>query len=139
MTTPRRRLAASLETPDDPPVTSIMATRVSVVPPDTDLTVALRLMTSLHVHHLPVIEVDGRYLGVIEDSELAHHLARGLGLPYSGWLRVGALVRRAVPVPPTPGGPTRPDRCSPTNRTSFLSRTATSRAAFSLPPTSSVR
>jgi CBS domain-containing protein len=100
MTTPQRRLAAAPETIDDPAVASIMAHPVSI-PPDTDLTAALRRMTSMGIRHLPVIEAGGRCLGVVAEAELVHCLAQGLGLPYSGWLRVGQLVRRVEPILPT--------------------------------------
>jgi CBS-domain-containing membrane protein len=102
VTTPQRRLAAPPETiVDDPPVTSIMAAHLIGIPPDTDLTAALRLMASMGVRHLPVIEAGGRCLGVIVEADLVRSLAQGLGLPYSGWLNVGALVRRLEPIPPT--------------------------------------
>jgi CBS domain-containing protein len=103
VTTPQRRTSVHLPagTVDDPTVTSMMTGRLTAVTPDTDLTDALRLMTSLRLHHLPVIEAGGRYLGVVEDADLTRRLAEGLGLPYSGWLRVGALVRRTLPVPRT--------------------------------------
>ena len=99
MTTPQRRLAAAPETIDDPAVASIMAHPVGI-PPDTDLTAALRRMTSMGIRHLPVIEAGGRCLGVVAEAELVRCLAQGLGLPYSGWLRVGQLVRRVEPIPP---------------------------------------
>jgi CBS-domain-containing membrane protein len=102
VTTPQRRLAAPPETiVDDPPVTSIMAAHLIGIPPDTDLTAALRLMASMGVRHLPVIEAGGRCLGVIVEADLVRSLAQGLGLPYSGWLNVGALARRLEPIPPT--------------------------------------
>ena len=103
MTTPQRRPEVHLrpESVDDPPVTSMMTGHLTGITSDTELTDALRLMTSLGIHHLPVIEAGGRYLGVVEDADLARHLAEGLGLPYSGWLRVGALVRQALSVPRT--------------------------------------
>ena len=53
------------------------------------------------IRHLPVIEAGGRCLGVVAEAELVRCLAQGLGLPYSGWLRVGQLVRRVEPIPPT--------------------------------------
>lgn len=100
MTTPQRRPASAPETIDDPAVASIMVHPIGI-PPDTDLTAALRLMMSLGLRHLPVIEAGGRCLGVVAESELVRCLAQGLGLPYSGWLRVGRLVRRVEPIPST--------------------------------------
>lgn len=101
MTTQQRRLTEPPETIDDPTVASIMAAHPIGIPPNTDLTTALRLMTSLGIHHLPVIEADGSCLGLVAEAELVRCLAQGLGLPGSGWLRVGQLVRRVEPIPPT--------------------------------------
>ena len=78
-----------------------MAAHLIGVTPRTDLTAALRLMTSMRIRHLPVIEAGGRCLGIIEEADLARCLGEGLGLPGSGWLRVGQLVHRVVPIPAT--------------------------------------
>jgi CBS-domain-containing membrane protein len=101
MTTPQPRLGAPPETIDDPAVASIMAAHPISVRPDTDLKAALRLMTSVGIHHLPVIEPDGRCLGVVAEAELVRCLTHGVGLPGSGWLRVRQLVRHVEPIPLT--------------------------------------
>jgi cystathionine beta-synthase len=102
MTQTQRQHGAPLEMfDDDPPVTSIMAGFVIGVTPKTDLTAALRLMNSMNIRQLPVIEAGGRYVGVIEEADLTRCLAQGLGRPYSSWLHVGQLVHRVVPVPST--------------------------------------
>jgi hypothetical protein len=95
------------------------------------MTTPQRRLASMGIRHLPVIEAGGRCLGVVAEAELVHCLAQGLGLPYSGWLRVGHLVRRVEPIPRPPGGPTRPGRCARTARTSFSSWTATACAESS--------
>jgi CBS domain-containing protein len=102
MSTPQRRLAAPPDTiDDDPAVSSIMAPHTVVITPDAELGAALRLMASMGIRHLPVVEPGGRCRGVVVEADLVHSLAQGLGLAGSGWLRVGELVRPVEPVPPT--------------------------------------
>ncbi|MBV9919307.1 MAG: CBS domain-containing protein [Pseudonocardia sp.] len=71
-----RRQAARPEVADDddPFVAGLMTTPVVAIVPDAPLTVALRLLATRHVRHLPV--VDGpRCLGIILDTDIAHLLA----------------------------------------------------------------
>jgi len=59
---------------DDPFVASLMTTPVVAIVPDAPLAVALRLLASRRVRHLPVVE-GSRCLGVLLDTDIAHLLA----------------------------------------------------------------
>ena len=59
---------------DDPFVASLMTTPVVAIVPDAPLAVALRLLTSRRVRHLPVVD-GSRCLGVLLDTDIAHLLA----------------------------------------------------------------
>jgi CBS domain-containing protein len=76
MDTPRSRLAARPDAADDddPFVADLMTTSVVAIVPDAPLTVALRLLASQRVRHLPVID-GSRCLGIILDTDIAHLLA----------------------------------------------------------------
>lgn len=76
----------------DPPVTSMMTTRIVAVTPDAPLTVAVRLMASGPVRHLPVMD-GSRCLGVVGETDLVRAVAVG------GYPVVGPLAR---PVPTLP-------------------------------------
>lgn len=71
----RFRLAARPDAADDDPlVASLMTTPVVAIDPGAPLTVALRLLATRRVRHLPV--VDGtRCIGIILDTDIAHLLA----------------------------------------------------------------
>jgi CBS domain-containing protein len=77
---------------DDPPVTSVMTARVVAITPDAPLRIALQLMTSGNVRHLPVMD-GSRCLGVIGETDLVRAVAVG------GYAVVGPLAR---PVPTLP-------------------------------------
>ena len=59
---------------DDPFVASLMTTPVVAIVPDAPLTVALRLLATRRVRHLPVVD-GSRCLGVLLDTDIAHLLA----------------------------------------------------------------
>jgi len=59
---------------DDTFVASLMTTPVVAIVPDAPLAVALRLLTSRRVRHLPVVD-GSRCLGVLLDTDIAHLLA----------------------------------------------------------------
>jgi CBS domain-containing protein len=69
------RLAARPEAADDDPfVTDLMSTPVVAIVPDASLTVALRLLATYRVRHLPVIE-GSLCVGMLLDTDIAHLLA----------------------------------------------------------------
>lgn len=51
-------------------VEDIMTREVSSVTPDTSIQAAAKLMADRHVSGLPVIEADGRLVGIITDNDL---------------------------------------------------------------------
>ena len=57
-------------------VDDVMTTHVLTVGPDTDLADAVELMTSTTVKSLPVIDRNGRVLGVVSRSDVVRMLAR---------------------------------------------------------------
>jgi len=59
---------------DDPFVASLMTTPVVAIVPDAPLAVALRLLATRRVRHLPVVD-GSRCLGVLLDTDIAHLLA----------------------------------------------------------------
>lgn len=90
MTTPTRRLAAPPEVvADDPPVRDLMTHRLVAIVSEAGPDVALRLMASTGVRHLPVMANRG-CVGMVAETDVLRGLAAG---PVS----VGDLVR-AVPL-----------------------------------------
>jgi CBS domain-containing protein len=57
-------------------VDDVMTTHVLAVGPDSDLAEAVELMTSSSVKSLPVVNANGRVLGVVSRSDVVHMLAR---------------------------------------------------------------
>lgn len=75
MSIPPARLDAPPETLDnDPPLASFMTHRLIGITPDADVHVALRLLATSGVCHLPVL-TDGRCLGVVCERDVVRHLA----------------------------------------------------------------
>jgi CBS domain-containing protein len=75
MSIPPVHLDAPPETlDDDPPLTSLMTHRLIGITPDADLHVALRLLATSGVRHLPVL-TDGRCLGLVCERDVVRHLA----------------------------------------------------------------
>ena len=66
----RRRCVAE-GVPVDRPVREIMTPEPHTIGPEATLMEALALMTRLRVHHLPVVEEDGRLLGMFSTSDVA--------------------------------------------------------------------
>lgn len=99
--TTSRRLAAPPETlDDDPRVAEMMTTRVVAITADARLPVALRVMATEQVRHLPVIH-EGRCAGLLLESELAR-LMLGPATPAElPPLTVGAACRPAPRLAPT--------------------------------------
>jgi CBS domain-containing protein len=75
MSLPPVRLDAPPETlDDDPPLSSLMTHRLVGITPDADVHIALRLMATSGVRHLPVL-TDGRCLGLVCERDVVRHLA----------------------------------------------------------------
>jgi CBS domain-containing protein len=75
MSIPPVRLDAPPETlDDDPPLSSLMTHRLVGITPDADVHVALRLLATSGVRHLPVL-ADGRCLGMVCERDVVRHLA----------------------------------------------------------------
>ena len=70
------------------PAAVVMSTPLVAVHPDDTFDSAIRMMTENHVHHLPVIDDDGRLVGIVAQSDLGRrlpdsdlgHLARGTSI-----------------------------------------------------------
>lgn len=89
MSAHRYRLDARPETADDDPaVHELMTHRLVAITADATADVALRLLTTLGAHHLPVM-AGPRCVGVVDEADLLRGLA-------DGRLLVGHLAR---PVP----------------------------------------
>jgi CBS domain-containing protein len=61
---------------EDPFVADLMTTPVVAIVPDAPLLVALRLLATQRVRHLPVVD-GSRCLGIILETDVAHLLAYG--------------------------------------------------------------
>lgn len=72
----------SLDTTTAPPtVADVMARRLVVVAPGDSLVSAWELMARGDIHHLPVVDVAGRCLAVLDDRVVAGALANPLARP----------------------------------------------------------
>jgi CBS domain-containing protein len=65
------RVVAEGKDPESTKVTEIASTDVVTVDPQQDLDEALRLMTQHQVRRLPVVEDDGRLVGVVAQADVA--------------------------------------------------------------------
>ena len=65
------RVVAEGKDPESTRVTEIASTDLVTVDPQQDLDEALRLMTQHQVRRLPVVEEDGRLVGVIAQADVA--------------------------------------------------------------------
>ncbi len=65
------RVVAEGKDPESTKVTEIASTDLVTVDPQQDLDEALRLMTQHQVRRLPVVEEDGRLVGVIAQADVA--------------------------------------------------------------------
>jgi CBS domain-containing protein len=60
-------------------VRDVMSARVRACKPGDELTAAEEVMREAKVHRLPVVDEDGRLIGVISLADLAREAARGAG------------------------------------------------------------
>jgi CBS domain-containing protein len=54
-------------------VRDVMTSRLVTVDPDQDLDEALRLMAKHQVRRLPVVEEDGKLVGIVAQADIARH------------------------------------------------------------------
>ena len=96
------RLAARPEVlDDDPPVTTVMTTRVVAIAAQARIPTALHLMTTAGVRHLPVFDQD-RCAGMLVEADLIRRLAQAPGPPSAALaLTAGDLRRPTRKLPPT--------------------------------------
>ena len=67
------RVVAEGRDPDSTKVREIASSQLETVSPDEDLDSALRKMASAQVRRLPVVEEDGRLVGVVAQADVARH------------------------------------------------------------------
>ncbi len=65
------RVVAEGKNPDETTVREIASTQLVTVDPQQDLDEALRLMAKHQVRRLPVVEEDGRLVGVLAQADVA--------------------------------------------------------------------
>lgn len=62
------------------PASAVMTAPLVAVHPDEDFDEAVQVMKENHVHHLPVIDDEGRLLGIVAQSDLGRRMSnRELG------------------------------------------------------------
>jgi CBS domain-containing protein len=68
------RVVAEGKHPQTTKVSEVMSRELVTIDPDQDLEEALRLMSRHQVRRLPVVEEDGRLIGVIAQADIAREL-----------------------------------------------------------------
>jgi CBS domain-containing protein len=79
------RVIAAEKDPKVVKVEEIASLNLVTVDPDQDLEEALRLMAQHHVRRLPVVEEDGKLIGIIAHADVARH---------AGFNDAGEVVQR---------------------------------------------
>ena len=67
------RVVAESKDPQSSTVRDVMTSRLVTVDPDQDLDEALRLMAEHQVRRLPVVEEDGKLIGIVAQADIAKH------------------------------------------------------------------
>jgi len=67
------KVAAEGKDPQSTKVTEIAASDLVTIDPQQDLDEALRLMAQHQVRRLPVVEEDGRLVGILAQADVARH------------------------------------------------------------------
>jgi len=67
------RVVAEGKDPQSSTVRDVMTSRLVTVDPDQDLDEALRLMAEHQVRRLPVVEEDGKIVGIVSQADIAKH------------------------------------------------------------------
>ena len=70
------RVVAAGRDPDATKVEEIASWTLVTVDPDQELEEALRLMAEHEVRRLPVVEEDGRLVGIVAEAEVARHVGQ---------------------------------------------------------------
>ena len=70
------RVVAAGRDPDATKVEEIASWTLVTVDPDQELEEALRLMAEHEVRRLPVVEEDGRLVGIVAEAEVASHVGQ---------------------------------------------------------------
>jgi CBS domain-containing protein len=68
------RVVAEGREPDSTKVAEIASQNLATVDPQQDIDEALRLMAEHQVRRLPVVEEDGRLVGILAQADVARHL-----------------------------------------------------------------
>jgi CBS domain-containing protein len=68
------KVVAEGRDPDTTKVEEIASTNLITVDPDQELAEALRLMGHHHVRRLPVVEEDGKLVGIVVHADVTRHL-----------------------------------------------------------------
>jgi CBS domain-containing protein len=68
------RVVAEGRDPQTTRVEEIASTNVVTVDPEQDLEEALRLMAQNHIWRLPVVEEDGRLIGIVAQADVARNV-----------------------------------------------------------------
>jgi CBS domain-containing protein len=75
-----RRVAGVMENPEEVPVTELMTPRPSTLPPDARIAHALHLMGLHDFRHVPLVDRDGRPVGVISSRDVVHFIEENFGV-----------------------------------------------------------
>ena len=67
------RVVAEGKDPEQTTVREIASTNIVTIDPQQDLDEALRLMAKHQVRRLPVVEEDGKLIGVVAQADVARH------------------------------------------------------------------
>ncbi|MEJ8282166.1 CBS domain-containing protein, partial [Pseudonocardia spirodelae] len=99
----RPRQDAPPETLDDPPrprVADVATGGLVAVSPDTPVRTALTVMLAERVHHLPVLDDDGRCTGMLSEADVLRGLAAQHGPLGTATLRAADVAGPAPALPP---------------------------------------
>jgi CBS domain-containing protein len=67
------RVVAEGKDPESTTVREVASTRLVTLDPEQDLDEALRLMAKNQVRRLPVVEEDGKLVGIVAQADVARH------------------------------------------------------------------
>ncbi|HEX3055621.1 MAG TPA: CBS domain-containing protein, partial [Gaiellaceae bacterium] len=69
------RLVAEGKSPEKTRVADIASRELVTIDPDQDVDEALRLMAKHQVRRLPVVEEDGKLVGIVAQADIAKHVS----------------------------------------------------------------
>lgn len=88
------------------PAAAVMSTPLVAVHPEESLEDAIQVMRENHVHHLPVIDENGRLLGIVAQSDLGRRISnRELGQLARDTSIRGGVMDEPLPVLQNTEGP----------------------------------